>query len=161
MMYRSIEYSHGPMHLQSSANASWGKPLSPCPALNETSSPKPSICVNRLLQHLRRDHRQLLGDESSLKRKKRLTPQKKNLVDDIKMDRLLQMLRTNEFVGIIDSKPHSHYLSEELLQESSKKCMVNEVITRRSFAYGSTRRESSHFKTALKKAKSTPAVATY
>jgi hypothetical protein len=151
MMHRSREYGH--THLQSSANASWGKPLSPCLAnSNElvTSSTKPSICGGRLLAHLRRDRRQLLDE--SLKREKRSTKQRETLVDAIKMDRLLQLLRTNVFVGIIDPKPHSHYLSEELLQESAKTLMTR--------AYGSKKRESFHFKAALKKGKLTSAVAT-
>jgi hypothetical protein len=41
--------------------------------------------------------------------------QKRPLVDAVKMDELLQLLRTNEFIGTIDPKHHS-YLSEELLQ---------------------------------------------
>jgi hypothetical protein len=148
IMHRSKEYGH--MHLQSSANASWGEPLSPCLAPDElfTSSTKPSICVDRLLLHLhlRRDRRQLLDE--SLKREKSPTPQNRTLVDDIKMDRLLQLLRTNKFVGTIDPKHHSYHLSEE-----------HELMTRRSFAYVSTKRESSHFKAALKKVKSASVVA--
>jgi hypothetical protein len=131
-MHRSREY--GFMPLQSSANASWGKPLAPCLSPNDlsTSSTKPSICVDRLLLHLRRDRRKLL-DESH-KCEIRPMPQKGPLVDAVKMDRLLQLLRTQEFVGTIDPKYHS-YLSEQLLKESAKKCSVkNELTTRRSFA---------------------------
>jgi hypothetical protein len=148
IMHRSKEYGH--MHLQSSANASWGNPLSPCLAPNEmfTSSTKPSTYVDRLLLHLRRDRRQLL--DQSHKREKRSTPQKRALVDENKMDQLLQQLRTNKFVGTIDPKHHSYHLSEE-----------HELMTRQSFAHVSTKRESSHFKAALKKAKSTPAVASH
>jgi hypothetical protein len=136
-MHRSKEY--GPMHLQSFANASWGKPLNSCLAPNKmfTGSTKPSIGVDRLLLHLRRDRLQRLDE--SLKLEKRPTNQKRTLVDDIKLDRLLQLLRTNEFVGTIDPKHHSHYLSEE-----------HDLMTRRSFAY---------VKAALKKVKSTSAVA--
>jgi hypothetical protein len=151
MMHRSSREC-GHTHLQSCANASWGKPLNPCLAFSNdlvTSSTKPSICVNRLLAHLRRDRRQLL-DESP-KREKRQTKQKGTLVDAIKMDRLLQQLRTNVFVGTIDPKPHSHYLSEELLQESAKTLMTR--------AYESKKKESSHFKAALKSGKSTSAIA--
>jgi hypothetical protein len=146
IMHRSKEYGH--MHLQSSANASWGNPRSPCRASNEmfASSTKPSICVDRLLLHLRRDRRQLL--DQSHKREKHPTPPKRALVDENKMDQLLQLLRTNEFVGTIDPKHHSYHLSEE-----------HALMTRQSFAHVSTKRESSHFKAALKKAKSTSAVA--
>jgi hypothetical protein len=156
MMHRSGEYDL--THLQSSANASWEKPLSPCLAPTElfTSSTESSICVDRLLLHLRRDRRQLWDD--SHKREKRPMPQKRPLVDAIKMDQLLQQLRTNEFVGTFDPKHHSHNLSEELLHESAKKCTVNELTTRRSFAYF-TKKESSHFKAALKKTKSNSAIA--
>jgi hypothetical protein len=148
MMHRSIQYT--PVHLQSSANALWETPLSPCLPPDELlrSSTKPSICVDRLLLHLRRDHRQFLDE--SVERKKRPTSQRKTLIDDTKIDRLLQLLRTNKFVGTIDPEHHAHYLSEELLQESAKKC----TMTRRSFAHVSTKRESSHFKTALQKSKS-------
>jgi hypothetical protein len=155
-MFRSRE---GLKPVQSTANASWGKPLSPCLSRNElsTSSTKPSICVDRLLLHLRRDRRKLLAE--SHKREKRPTPQKRPLVDAVKMDQLLQLLRTNEFIGTIDPKHHS-YLSEKLLQESAKKCTVNELMPRRSFAYVSTKKESSHFKVTVKKAKSTAAART-
>jgi hypothetical protein len=184
MMRRSREY--GSIHLQGSANASWGNPLSPCLAPNDlstsstkpgsanaswgkplspclapndpsTSSTKPSLCVDPLLLHQRRDRRQPLDE--SLKRERRPTPQKKTLVDASKMDRLLHLLRTNEFVGTIDPKHHSHYLSEEPLQASAKKSAANALMTRRSFAYVSTKRDSSHFKAALKKVKSASAVA--
>jgi hypothetical protein len=143
-MHRSKDYGH--MHLQSSANASWGKPLSPRLAPNKllTSSTKPPACVDRLLLHLRRDRRQRLDE--SIKREKRPTPQKVALVDEIKMDRLLQLLRTNKFVGTIDPKHHSYHLSEE-----------HELMTRQSFAHVSAKRESSHFKAALKKVKSASA----
>jgi hypothetical protein len=129
MMHRSGEYKL--THLQSSANASWGKPLSPCLSPNElsTRSTESSICVDRLRLHLRRDRRKLLNE--SLRRKRRPTLQKRPLVDAIKMDRLLQQLRTNEFIGTIDPKHHS-YLSEKLLQESAKQCTVNELMTRLS-----------------------------
>jgi hypothetical protein len=149
MMHRSGEYKL--THLQSSVNASWGKPLSPCLSPNElsTRSTESSICVDRLRLHLRRDRRKL---------KRRPTLQKRPLVDANKMDRLLQQLRTNEFIGTIDPKHHS-YLSEELLQESAKQCTVNESMTRRSFAYVSAKRESSHLKASLKKVKSSAAVA--
>jgi hypothetical protein len=143
MMHRSKEYGH--MHLQSSANASWGKPLSPCLAYSNelvTSNTKPSVCVDRLLPHLRRDRRQLLV--KSLKREKRPTKQRETLVDAIKMDRLLQLLRTNVFVGTIDPKHHSHYLSEELLEESAKTLMTRASVSKKM--------ESSHFKAVLKTA---------
>jgi hypothetical protein len=155
MMHRSGEYKL--THLQSSANASWGKPIRPCLSHNElsTSSTESSICVDRLRLHLRRDRKLL---DESLRRKRRPTLQKRPLVDAIKMDRLLQQLRTNEFIGTIDPKHHS-YLSEELLQESAKKCTVNELMTRRSFAYVSAKRKSSHLKASLKKVKSSAAVA--
>jgi hypothetical protein len=159
LMFRSSR-EYGLMPLQSTANASWEKPLSSCLSPNElsTSSTKPSICVDRLLLHLRRDRRQLLAE--SHKREKRPTPQKRPLVDAVKMDRLLQQLRTNEFIGTIDPKHHS-YLSEKLLQESAKQCTVkNELMPRRSFAYVSTKKESSHFKVTVKKAKSTAAART-
>jgi hypothetical protein len=138
-MLRSRAY--GLMPVQSTANASWEKPLSPrlSPNVVSTSSTKSSICVDRLLLHLRRDRRQLLAE--SQKRDKRPTPQKRPLVDAVKMDQLLQLLRTNEFIGTIDPKLHS-YLSEKLLQESAKKCTVNEMMTRRSFAYVSTRKRN-------------------
>jgi hypothetical protein len=159
MMHRSSEYGLTP--LQSPANASWGPPLSPYLAPTElfTSSTESSICVDRLLLHLRRDRRQLWDD--SHKREKRPMPQKRPLVDAIKMDQLLQQLRTNEFVGTFDPKHHSHNLSEELLHESAKKCTVNELTTRRSFAYVAARRKSSHLKASLKKVKSTAAFAAY
>jgi hypothetical protein len=157
-MHRSSGY--GLAHLQSSTNATWGKPLSPYLAPSElfTSSTESSIlCVDRLLVELRRDRRKLL-DESQ-KRKKRPTPQQRPLVDAIKMERLLQLLRTKEFIGTIDPKHHS-YLSEKLLKESAKRCTtVNELMTRRSFAYVSTKRESSHLKVSLKKVKSSAALA--
>jgi hypothetical protein len=152
-MHRSGEY--GLAHLQSSTNVSWGKPLSPClvPSEVSTSSAKPSICVDRLLLHLRRDRRKLL-DESRKREKLPMPP----LVDTIKMERLLQLLRTNDFIGTIDPKHHS-YLSEKLLQESAKKCSVKNELTRRSFAYVSAKRESSHLKASLKKVKSSAALA--
>ena len=155
-MHRSGEY--GLAHLQSSTNASWGKPLSPrlAPSEVSTSSTESSICVDRLLVHLRRDRRKLLDD--SYKHKKSPTPQQRPLVDGIKMERLLQLLRTNEFISTIDSK-HHYYLSEIFLQESAKRCTVNELMTRRSFAYVSTKRESSHLKASLKKVKSSAALA--
>jgi hypothetical protein len=148
IMHRSKEYGH--MHLQSSANASWGNPVSPCLAPTElsTSSTKPSTYVDRLLLHLRRwDRRQLL-DEYPLKRENRQTPQKGALVDKFKMDQLLQQLRTNKFVGTIDPKHHSYHLSEE-----------HELMTRQSFKQVSAKRDSSHFKAAHKKVKSTLAAA--
>jgi hypothetical protein len=148
-MHRSRrEYSLS--HSQSSVNASRRKPSRPSLAPYElfTSSTKPSICVDRLLLHLRRDRRQVL-DESLNKREKSSTPKtKKTLVDDIKMGQLLQQLRTNEFVGTIAPKHCYHYLSEGLLKESAKNCTVKELMPRRSFA-SATRR----------KAKSTSAVA--
>jgi hypothetical protein len=121
------------------------KPLIPClPYSNElvTSSTKPSICIDRLLPHLQRDRLQLFV--KSLKDEKRPTKQRGNLVDVIKMDRLLQLLWASAFVGTIDPKHHSHYLSEALLQEYGT---VNEMKTRRSFASVSKKRQSSHFKT--------------
>jgi hypothetical protein len=121
------------------------KPLIPClPYSNElvTSSTKPSICIDRLLPHLQRDRLQLLV--KSLKGEKRPTKRRRTYVDAIKMDRLLQQLRTNAFVGTIDPKYHSHYLSEVLLQESGT---VNEMKTRRAFVSVSKKRESFHFKT--------------
>jgi hypothetical protein len=142
-MYRSRECGH--THLQSFANAKWGKPLSPClPYGNKlvTSSTKALICIDRLLPHLRRDRRQLLV--KSLKGEKRPTKRRGTLVDAIKMDRLLQQLRTNAFVGTIDPKYHSHYLSEALLQEYGT---VSEMKTRRSFASVSKTRKSSPCKT--------------
>jgi hypothetical protein len=150
-MHRSGEYRL--THLQSSTNASWGKPLSHhlAPSESFTSSTESSICVDRLLLHLRRDRRKLLDEFA--RRKARPTPQRRPLVDAFKMDRLLQLLRTNEFIGTIDPKHHS-YLSEELLQESAKKCTVNELMPRRSFAYVSAKRGSSYLKTSLKKVKS-------
>jgi hypothetical protein len=158
MLRSTTEYGLAP--LQSSANASWGKPLSPCLSPNDlsSSSTRPSICVDRLLMHLRLDRRKLF-DESP-KREKRPMPQKRPLVDAVKMDQLLQLLRTNEFIGTIDPKHHSH-MSEQLLKESAKKCSVkNELMPRRSFAYLSTKKESSHFKVAVKKARSTSAACT-
>jgi hypothetical protein len=153
-MHRSRDYGH--MHLHSSENASWRKPVSPYLACNGLVhiSTKPSICVDRLLPHLRRDRHQLL--DVSLNREKRPARQRRTLVDGIKMDRLLQQLRTNAFIGIIDPRYHSQYLSEEPLQESGS---INELMNRRSFAYVSKKRESSHFKSALKKDKSTSTVA--
>jgi hypothetical protein len=124
IMNRSKDYGH--MHLQSSANASWGNPL----------SPKPSTCVDRLLLHIRQDRRQLLDE--SLKREKRPTPPNGALVDEIKMDQLLQSLRTNKFVGTIDPEHHSYHLSEE-----------HESMTRQSLAHVSAKRDSSHFKALL------------
>jgi hypothetical protein len=156
MMHRSGEYRL--THLQSSTNASWGKPLCPYLAPSElsTSSTESSIHVDRLPLHLLRDRRKLLDE--SLRRKRRSTLQKRPLVDAIKIDRLLQLLRTNEFIGTIDPKRNS-YLSEELLQESAKKCTVNELMTRQSFAYVSKKRDSSCLKASLKKVKSPAAVA--
>jgi hypothetical protein len=156
MMHRSGEY--GLTHLQSSTNASWGKPLSPylAPSELQPSSTESSICVDRLLLHLRRDRRKLLDE--SLRHERRPMPQKRLLVDAIKMDRLLQLLQTNEFIGTIDPKYHS-YLSKELLRESAKRCTVNELMPRRSFAYVSAKRESFHLKASLKKVKSSAAVA--
>jgi hypothetical protein len=154
-MHRSTEYGQH-MHLQSSANASWGKPrsasscLAPKELLSSSSSsssstkkePAASTGVDRLLLHLRRDRRQRLDE--SIKREKCPTPQKKAcLVDAIKMDQLLQLLRTNKFVGTIDPKHHSYHLSEE-----------HELMTRQSFAHVFAKRESSHFKAALQKVKS-------
>jgi hypothetical protein len=160
MLHRSRR-AYSLMPLQSSVNASWRKPPGPSLVPYElfTSSTKPSICVDRLLLHLRRDRGQVL-DESLNKRETSPTPRtKKTLVDEIKMDRLLQQLRTNEFVGTIAPKHCYHYLSEGLLKESAKKCTVHELMTRRSFASVSTKRELSHFKAARRKAKSTSAVA--
>ena len=149
-MLRSKAY--GLMPVQSTANASWEKPLSPrlSPNVVSTSSTESSICVDRLRLHLRRDRKLL---DESLRRKRRPTLQKRPLVDAIKMGRLLQLLRTNEFIGTIDPKHHS-YLSEELLQESAKKCTVNELMTRRSFAYVSAKRESSHLISSRRSRKS-------
>jgi hypothetical protein len=157
-MHRSGEY--GLAHLQSSTNDSWEKPLSPCLSPNDMSisSTKTSICVDHLLVDLRRDHRKLL-DESN-KREKRPMSQKRLLVDAVKMDQLLQLLRTNEFIGTIDPKHHS-YLSEQLLQESAKKCTVNKLMPRRSSAYSPRKgnplissrrsRKSSHLQLLLRK----------
>jgi hypothetical protein len=128
---------------ESTANALWGKSPSPCPEPNESTPrpteslspcmepnelfkstpPRPSVCFDRVIQQLQRDHRQCL-DESA-KRENNQTSRNRALVDDIKMDHLLGQLRTSNFVGTIDPKCHSHYLTkafEDLLEESAKNC---------------------------------------
>jgi hypothetical protein len=157
VMHRSKE---SVLHLQSTANASWGKSHtpSPYPEPNELfkGTPRgPSVCFDRLLLQLQRDRRQCLNE--SPKREHNQTSRKITLVDDIKMDRLLALLRTSHFVGTMDPQHHSHYLSEELLEESAKNCTVNKLMKRRSLV--AMKSHSSHFKAALKRARSTPAVA--
>jgi hypothetical protein len=133
MMHRSRR-EHDLTHLPSPANASWEKPPSPRLARNVlfTTSSKAPICCDRLLPHVRRDRTKLLDE--SLNDEKRPAPRKRTLVDAFKMDSLLQLLRTDEFVGTIDPEYHARYWSEGLLQESANKCTVNELMTRRAFA---------------------------
>jgi hypothetical protein len=127
-MHRSRR-QHDLTHLQSSVTASREKPPSPRLARNElfTTSSKAPICCDRLLS--RRDRTELLDD--SLNDEKRPASRKRTLYDAFKMDQLLQLLRTDEFIGTIDPEHHSHYWSEGLLQESGT---VNELMTRRAFA---------------------------
>jgi hypothetical protein len=123
-----------------------GESISALAEFPTSSITRPSTCVDRLLLHLS----QILDE--SLKREKRPTPQKGALVDEIKMDQLLQRLhvRTNKFVGTIDPKHLSYHLSGE-----------HKLMPRRSFAHISVNRETSSFKAALKKFKSTSAVAVH
>lgn len=138
----------------STANASWcAAPLSPTFPSDEWVLPKrappssrqlllrtlPSKAISPLLERVLK-----LPTCSASKGLQR--SQTRHLVDDEKMERLLLLLRSNDFAGEVDPQHHSKYFTSPEKPRGSLDCLRRPI------------KSKGLFKEALKKAKSTPSV---
>lgn len=153
----------------SNANASWS-----IPASTETSIPgelsafiNPKACSSGLHLMLQQKHHtetSVTPEQATTLHKtgKRKLKQSTSLIDDEKLDRLLSMLRSNEFVGQIDPEYHERYLLPPSGIEISNSKSDGQGWTgkhqRRSLASFPQKERDSSFSQALKKIKSTPHV---
>ena len=80
---------------------------------------------------------------------------RRQMVDESKLDKLLAMLRSNEFAGEVDPEHHSPYLQGETicLPKLPQPCSRGSIDALHRHI-----KPKTHFKDALKKHKSSPAV---